>query len=179
MDEAHIHLEADEGYGWTVKGERAWISSSSPGLAKVSFFGVYFYNRAQVQLFPFSKANGDSAAEVLTQIKATLVGDGDITVIWDNASYHRCGKVRQTAEELGIKLMPLPAYSPDLMPVEHVWQWFREDVTYHACYDHESKLIAQAKAFEDAINAKPLEIADRLWVKTSLDPEVEKLRIST
>lgn len=178
VDEAHIHLDADEGYGWTVKGKRAWISSSSPGLAKVSFFGVYFYNRAQVQILPFGKANGDSTVEVLTQIKATLADHDNITAIWDNASYHRCGKVRQAAGDLGIRLEPLPAYSPDFMPVEHVWQWFREDVTYHACYDHESKLIAQAKAFQDAINATPLEIADRLWVKTSLDPEVEKLRVS-
>ena len=41
MDEAHIHLDTDEGYGWSVKGERFWVSSSSPGLAKVSFYGVY------------------------------------------------------------------------------------------------------------------------------------------
>jgi hypothetical protein len=45
VDEAHIHLDTDEGYGWTVKGKRAWISSSSPGLAKVSFYGIYFYNQ--------------------------------------------------------------------------------------------------------------------------------------
>ncbi len=44
IDEAHIHLDTDEGYGWTVKGKRAWISSTSPGLAKVSFYGVYLYN---------------------------------------------------------------------------------------------------------------------------------------
>lgn len=41
MDEAHIHLDTDEGYGWSIEGERFWVSSSSPGLAKVSFYGVY------------------------------------------------------------------------------------------------------------------------------------------
>jgi hypothetical protein len=44
MDEAHIHLDTDEGFGWSVKGERFWVSSSSPGLAKVSFYGVYICN---------------------------------------------------------------------------------------------------------------------------------------
>jgi hypothetical protein len=44
IDEAHIHLDTDEGYGWSVEGERAWVSSSSPGLRKVSFYGVYIYN---------------------------------------------------------------------------------------------------------------------------------------
>ncbi len=34
IDEAHIHLDTDEGYGWSIKGERFWISSSSPGRKK-------------------------------------------------------------------------------------------------------------------------------------------------
>ena len=49
VDEAHIHLDTDEGYGWSIKGERFWVSSSSPGLEKVSFYGVYLYNKAQVR----------------------------------------------------------------------------------------------------------------------------------
>ena len=32
--------------------------------------------------------------------------------------------------ELRINVLPLSAYSPDFMPVEHLWQWIREDVTY-------------------------------------------------
>jgi len=45
IDEAHIHQDADLGYGWTERGERAWVSSTSPGLsAKVSFYGLYLYN---------------------------------------------------------------------------------------------------------------------------------------
>ena len=32
IDEAHIHLDTDEGFGWSVKGERFWVSSCSPGL---------------------------------------------------------------------------------------------------------------------------------------------------
>ena len=36
IDEAHIHLDSDEGFGWSIKGERFWVSSSSPGKAKVS-----------------------------------------------------------------------------------------------------------------------------------------------
>ena len=30
IDEAHIHLDTDEGYGWSIEGERFWVSSSSP-----------------------------------------------------------------------------------------------------------------------------------------------------
>ncbi len=43
IDEAHIHLDTDESYGWSIEGERFWVSSSSPGRKKVSFYGVYIY----------------------------------------------------------------------------------------------------------------------------------------
>jgi hypothetical protein len=67
----------------------------------------------------------------------------------------------------------------DFMPVEHLWHWLREDVTYHTCYDHKADLIAQVERFESRINANPITLADRLWVKSHLDPKEEKLQVST
>src|SRR4051812_364012 len=45
VDEAHIHQDADLGYGWAKRGERFWVASSSPSLsARVSFYGLYLDN---------------------------------------------------------------------------------------------------------------------------------------
>src|SRR3954452_12642781 len=64
LDEAHIHLDADLGYGWAKRGERFWVASSSPGLsARVSFYGLYLYNEGQVRLWPYPRANGDHTIE--------------------------------------------------------------------------------------------------------------------
>jgi transposase len=178
VDEAHIHLDTDEGYGWTVKGERAWISSSSPGLAKVSFYGVYLYNQGQVRILPFDCGNGDNTVEVLRQIRAMCPADSHITLLWDNVAYHHGKVVKQALRELKVGCLPLPAYSPDFMPVEHLWQWLREEVTYHTCYDTKPQLTAQVARFEADINSRLHEVADRLWVKTSLEQKVEKLRVS-
>ena len=46
----------------------------------------------------------------------------------------RAARLEQQHRELGIELAPLPGYSPDLMPVEALWRWLREDVTYHYCH---------------------------------------------
>jgi hypothetical protein len=36
--EAHLHQEADLGYGWSPRGQRFWVPSHSPGLsAKLAF----------------------------------------------------------------------------------------------------------------------------------------------
>src|SRR4051794_16045263 len=94
------------------------------------------------------------------------------------APYHRAKTVREAATALNITLMPLPGYSPDLMPVEALWRWLREDVADHHCHASAEDLIRRVDAFEARLNQDPLPIADRLWVKDCLDPDEEKLRFS-
>jgi transposase len=74
-------------------------------------------------------------------------------------------------------MMPLPGYSPDFMPVEALWRWLREEVTSHHCHATTEELIRRVREFVDTINRHVFEVADRLWTKTALDPEEEKLRI--
>jgi transposase len=178
IDEAHIHLDTDVGYGWSIRGERFWVSSSSPGREKVSFYGVYLYNLAQVRVFAYDKADQFNTLDVLKRLRVEFP-DVPLKLVWDGAPYHRAQTVQLAATALDITLEPLPAYSPDFMPVEHLWQWLREDVTYHACYTSQAALQQRVAQFQQEINAQPLTLADRLWVKNHLDPEEEKLRVST
>ncbi len=179
VDEAHIHQDADLGYGWAQRGQRLWVASSSPGLsARVSFYGLYLYNEGQVRLWPYPRANGDHTIDVLRRLRAEFP-DKALIVLWDGASYHRAQAVRAVATTLGMTLMPLPGYSPDLMPVEALWRWLREDVTYHHCHASSEDLTRRVTAFEARLNRDPCAVADRLWVKDHLDLEEEKLRFST
>jgi transposase len=134
VDEAHIHQDADLGYGWAERGQRLWIASSAPGLsARVSFYGLYLYNEGQVRLWPYRRAKGEPTIDVRQRLRAAMP-DRTLIVLWDGAPYHRAKTVREVARTLDITLMPLPGYSPDLMPVEALWRWLREDVTYHHCH---------------------------------------------
>jgi transposase len=178
VDEAHIHQDADLGYGWAKRGERFWVASSSPGLsAKLSFYGLYLYNAGQVRLWPFSRANGDHTIAVLRRLRAAFP-DEALIVLWDGAPDHRAQAVREAAAALNITLMPLPGYSPDLMPVEALWHWLREAITYHHCHASADDLTRRVADFEARLNRDPFVIADRLWVKDRLDPDEEKLRFS-
>src|SRR4051794_32156690 len=172
------HQDADLGYGWAERGQRLWVASSSPGLsARVSFYGLYLYNEGQVRLWPYPRANGDHTIEVLRRLRAAFP-DEALIVLWDGAPYHRAQAVREIARTLDIELMPLQGYSPDLMPVEALWHWLREDVTYHHCHASAEDLTRRAADFEARINQDPCALADRLWVKDCLDPDEEKLRFS-
>ena len=178
LDEAHIHQDTNLGYGWAERGQRLWVASSSPGLsAKISLYGLYLYNEGEVRLWPYPRANGEHTMDVLRRLRAEFP-DRELVLLWDGASYHRAGAVRDVAAALRIELMPLPGYSPDLMPVEALWRWLREDITYHHCHATLDDLTRRVAAFQIRINQQPCILADRLWVKDCLDPEEEKLRFS-
>ena len=51
------------------------------------------------------------------QILAPCLNTGDILVI-DNVAFHKVAGVREAIEARGARLLYLPAYSPDLNPIE-------------------------------------------------------------
>ncbi len=63
-----------------------------------------------------------SIANFLKEIKTSNDTYHAIVIIIDNFSSHKSGLVRQTAKELGIYLVYLPPYSPNLNPIEFIWK---------------------------------------------------------
>ncbi|WP_365303520.1 transposase [uncultured Thiodictyon sp.] len=127
-------------------------------------------------IWDFPRGNTEHTLTVLRRLREREP-TRKIVLIWDGAPYHRANAVVALAAELAITLLPLPSYSPDFMPVEALWRWLREDVTYHHCHASAEELITRVREFAQTINLDPFAIADRLGTRTSLDPEEEKLRI--
>ena len=103
---------------------------------------------------------------------------GAVVIIWDGATWHRAKAVQIAAAKLGLTLFPLPAYSPDLNPIEHLWRWMREEVTHNHCHPSMRRLCDACKAFINRINAHPVRVVSRLWPRFELDLEYEKLLVS-
>ena len=145
------------------------------GFQKSLFMGVYYYNEGQVRIWPYPRGNKQHTVTVLERIRQENPERG-MTIIWDGAPYHRAFDVCEAAQKLKIELFLLPPYSPDFMPVEALWRWFREGLTYHYCYKTQDELVKAASAFCAKINKKPVELADRLHSKESIDETEEALR---
>ena len=93
FDDAHIHQDADLGHGWAERGKRFHVASTSPGLsARVSFYGLYLFDQAQVRVWPYPRANGEHTIDVLRRLRAE-VPDNAFTLIWHGAPYHRAKAV--------------------------------------------------------------------------------------
>ena len=69
-----------------------------------------------------------------------------LTLVLDNARYQRCARVQAMADTLGIELLYLPAYSPNLNLIERLWKFVKKQCLY-------SKYYADFSAFTQAIEA--------------------------
>jgi transposase len=72
---------------------------------------------------------GYVTAETVCTLLRTLAGAGlrvPITVVLDNARYQRCELVQALARQLGIDLLFLPSYAPNLNLIERLWRFVRK-----------------------------------------------------
>lgn len=61
-------------------------------------------------------------------------------VIWDNLPSHCKKEVLLLARELKIILVNLPAYAPDLNPIERIWKQIKRTISYHGMVENKEKL---------------------------------------
>ena len=179
FDPAHIRQDLDLGYGWGPADERLYLASTSPRRgSKVTLFGAYIYNTGQVWIKADKKANSRTIRNALHDLKQLLGDAPKITLFADNANYLKNKINHAYAARLGIEVVHIPKYSPDLMPVEELWNWFRQDVTRNVIFDDTDQIIQAAKDFVERVNTDPYNVADRLVVREELDPRYEELLAS-
>ncbi len=175
LDESHFHQDLDLGFTWGRRGERAWRVSTSPGLSeRLNWYGAYDFTHGQCLIWEDGPCDGMATCYFLQRVARWREDLGKpIVVIWDNAPCHIARVVQGHAAELGVELVPLPGYSPDLNPIERLWDWMREEVTRSHRHASLAELRKACQDFIATINAQPATIIDRLWPKFDLDPEYE------
>ena len=77
--------------------------------------------------------NSQSVCELLTKI-ADLGADVPVTVVLDNARYHRCALVFRAAEALGIELLSSRHTRPNLNLIERLWKFVKRKALYSKYY---------------------------------------------
>jgi transposase len=82
-----------------------------------------------------SSINATSVCELLEKI-AALGLSTPITLVMDNARYQRCQLVLEKAKQLGLELLFLPSYSPNLNLIERLWRFVRKECLYNTYYEH-------------------------------------------
>ena len=70
--------------------------------------------------------SSETACELLRKIAAQSVGR-PVNMVLDNARYQYCQVMQGLAQELGIELLYLPSYSPNLNLIERLWKFVKKN----------------------------------------------------
>ena len=154
QDEARIGNKGRVCHRWWLKGERA------PGLVQQGYQWAYIFSAIR-------PATGEdftlvlpvvSAAVMdlfLAQFAAALPADAHAVLVLDGAGWH---DARALTVPGNLTLVPLPAYSPELNPVERIWLYLRERfLSLRFFPDTEAIVEASCRAW-NALTADPTRI---------------------
>jgi transposase len=131
MDAAHFVFAPFLGYLWCFV--RSFIKAPS-GRKRFNVLGALnAISHEMVVITNTGYINACSVCELLTKIFLKFA-DLPITIVLDNARYQKCKLVQQTAELLGIELLYLPAYSPNLNLIERMWKFVKKKCLYSKYY---------------------------------------------
>ena len=134
-DEAHFRADAKLRGKWVLRGEPALVDSTSPRYGeKASYYSAVCLETGEVEWMELEgNSNSGTSVDFLMQLREKH--PGPLRVIWDNAPAHRGEAVREYLRMtgLGLRLVNLPGYSPDLNADEAIWSWAREEATGNLC----------------------------------------------
>jgi transposase len=70
-----------------------------------------------------------------------------IVMIWDQAGFHTCKNLKLPPN---VTIIPLPPYSPQLNPVEKLWQYLRRHYWSNRVYkDYDALRLAAVEAWQN------------------------------
>lgn len=94
---------------------------------KANTFGFYAVGGVSVVDF-LENSKKENVCSFLEEVKASNQ-DHSLLLVLDNLRSHTAQATKQKAIELGITLVFLPPYSPDLNPIEQIWRCLRREVS--------------------------------------------------
>jgi transposase len=143
VDAAHFVFAPFLGFLWCVA--RLFVRAAS-GRKRYNVLGaIDAVTHRLIRVTNYDYINAESVCALLRQVATAAVGL-PITLVLDNARYQKCALVLGLAESLGIELLYLPGYSPNLNLIERLWRFVRKqslDSTYYEDFTQFTSAIDQ------------------------------------
>ena len=162
MDAAHFTWAAFLGYLWCFL--RIWKASPS-GRQRFNVLGVLnAVTKEVITVCNTTYINSWSVIEILFKLRKRMLASGlPISIVLDNAGYQACYLVRGTACLMGIDLLFLPPYSPNLNLIERLWKYVKQNCIANRTYDtFEEFCRAVQESVEQAHKKDPEKMASLL-----------------
>jgi transposase len=148
VDASHFVMGGVPGRLWGKV--RLWVKTGT-GRKRYNVLGALNFVSHKIETVKNnSYITSTQVVELLEKLALTYVGL-PIAVVMDNARYQRCALVITKAAELGIELIFLPTYSPNLNLIERVWKFLKASVLNAAYIDTFDEYCSRISNFIETI----------------------------
>jgi len=175
VDEAHFYADADLRGKWVLRGEPALVDSTSPRYGeKASYYAAVCGETGEVETMSL-EGNSTAATFVAFLQHLRARHPEPLVVFWDNAPAHGGEPLRAylTTPDLRVRLVRLPAYSPDFNAAEPLWDWVRDEVTANTCFGTAAKVRAHVDPFFAGLAERKEAVRQRC--RTTLEAKADAL----
>ena len=163
MDAAHFVFAPFLGLVWCF--ERLFVKAPSGRQRLNILAALHATTREIFAVKNLTYITSETVCELLRLLAGAHPGV-PLTIVLDNARYQRCTLVQSLAQRLGIELLFLPAYSPNLNLIERLWKFVKKQCLYSKYYaDHLSFQQAIIECIEQAPNKHKEALASLLTLK--------------
>ncbi|MEM9445968.1 MAG: IS630 family transposase [Verrucomicrobiota bacterium] len=124
LDETGVNTKMSRLYGRALRTERCHDQVAHGHWNSSTFLAALRYNAMTAPLLIDGAMDGKMFVGYIEQHLCPTLKEGDI-VICDNLPAHKVKGAREAIEAVGGELVYLPAYSPDLNPIEMAFAKFK------------------------------------------------------
>jgi transposase len=147
VDASHFVFATFLGYLWC---KVRWCVRAASGRKRFNVLGALdAVSHHLVQVTNHKYINAESVCALLRAVVAAGTGL-PITLVLDNARYQKCALVADLAAQLGVELLYLPSYSPNLNLIERLWKFVKKECLNSIHYpNYEAFTTAITQCLED------------------------------
>lgn len=159
LDESGLLMAPLLRRSWALRGKPPPSKYKSGHREKVSVAAALWLppGRNRLHLAYRTLANGYfDNVEVTEFLRCAVEGLPDpVIVLWDGGTMHKGDPIRALVEESAgcLRIEPLPAHAPELMPVEFLWRWLKYgrlcNFTPHDARHLNEAIIQELEAIQD------------------------------
>lgn len=134
LDGVHPQHNTQLAYGWIKKGKDKIVKSNS-GRQRININGALNADTLEVVMRTDDTINAQSTLKLFEMLEQKHPEANSIFITLDNARYYKNKLIMAYLETSKIKLLFLPAYSPNLNLIERLWKFMRKIVLYNKYYE--------------------------------------------
>lgn len=151
QDEARVGQQGTLTYVWAEKGSRP-VAPKDLRYEWAYLFGAVCAERGVGAGLVLPFANTDAMSLHLAEVSRNVAPGAHAVVVLDGAGWHQTGgRLRVPGN---ISLLHLPPYSPELNPVENVWEYLRGNKLSNRVFaDYEAIVAACCTAWNWLVEA--------------------------